>query len=157
MQVVPVYDHHDGGGANLRGVSAAQGKLTCQKRHGIGFAAAGCAKISAALADAADYRLHDALFQLPCGEELRITADDLHFAAVVDTILKIDVIPENFQKPCRTVHAVDEGFRLSKRQGGKLVAVVHTPPCVEMLIRGTHRTQPGLDSIRDAGKGAVVQ
>ena len=157
LQVLPVYDHHDGGRANFGHIRAAQCQLPGKKRHGVGLAAAGSTKIGATFPAAAFDRLYNAILQQPCRKKLRIAADDLHLAAVVDTILKIDVIPEDLQKTGRTINAVDQSFGFRKRQRRDFVAILHTPPCVEMLIRGTHRAKAGLDPIGDAGKGAVVQ
>ena len=151
MKLIAVNDQNDGRRSNLRNVRTAQRKLAGKKSHGIGLAAAGCAEIGAALAAFLHNRAYNALLQPPCGEELRIAADDFHLVAVIRTVLKVDVIPENLQEPLRAVHTADHGPGFFKRKGGNLVAVIHATPCVEMLIGRANRPQARLDAIGDAG------
>ena len=157
LQFLTVNDHDDGGRTDLRNVTAAERKLSGKERHRIGLAAPGCAEVGAALACLLHDRFYDTLFEQSCCKELRVTADDFPFIAVENLILKIDIVAEDFQKAFRRIDTAHHGFGFLKRHGGQLVPIVHTPPCIEMLIRSTHGSQSGFYTVRNTRQWAIVQ
>ena len=116
MQILAVNDHHDRRRSDLRNIRASQSELSGQERHRIRLAAAGSAKVCAALAVLGNHGFYDTLLQQARSKELRIAADDLFFAAVVFAVLEIDVVAEQLKKARRVVDALDHGLNLIKGQ-----------------------------------------
>ena len=157
LQLVPVNDHHNGGGPYFRHIGTAQGKLAGQKCHGICLATASRAKIGAALAAFFNNGLDYALLQKACSKKLRIPANNLSFLTIIFAVLKIDVVTENLKKSFRAVHALYHGLHFLKRKCRHLVPVIYPAPGIEMFIRGADSTQPRFNPIRNAGQRAIMQ
>ena len=155
LQFFPVDNHYDGRRPDI--LIATQCKLPRQKRHRICLAAACRPEIGAALAALLDNRFYDTLLKQARREKLRIAADNLLFFAIIIFILKIDVVAEDFEKPFRRKHALDHRFKLIERKRGNLVAIVHAPPGIEMLVRRADRAEPRFHAVGYACQRTIVE
>ncbi len=88
---------------------------------------------------------------------MRITAYNLPLVAVVLAVLKKYIITEIFKKAHRVVNTPYHGFHFLEGKGGYLIAVIDTPPGIEMLIGRSNGAEAGLHAVRNAGQGAIVQ
>ena len=131
--------------------------MTGKKRHRVRLSATCRTEISTAFAALFHNRLDNTAFKQARSEELRITAYDFNFIAVIFAILKVDIIAEDFKESCRAIHAFYHCLRFFKRQGGNLIPVVDTSPSVEMLVGCTHRTKPRFYPVRYTRQRAVMQ
>ena len=157
LQLIPVNNHDNGRGPDFRHIGTAKGQLAGKKRHGIGLAAAGRAKIGAPSAASLAHGVDNALLQKARGKKLRVPADNFMFIAVILTVLKIYVVAENLKESLRTVHPLYHVLQLIKGERGDLVPVVHTAPGIKVLIGGADRPKPRVDPVGNAGQRAIMQ
>ena len=155
LQVVTVNDHDDGRRTKL--IGTAQRELTGKERHSVGFATAGRAEICAAFTAAAGNGKQNAFPKQTGGEELRIAADNFPFFVVKVPILKIDIVTEDFQKTDRRKHTLDHGFGFGESLIGNFVIIFDPPPCIKVFIGSQHRSQTGLDSVRNHCQRTIVE